>query len=61
MNDDRREYKAMHKGLARVIDVSRLVRRPALTREQQQASARAQWNVELILENCRNERPGDEE
>jgi len=62
MNDDRREYKSMRRGKARTIDVSRLRRRvsaPAPAREQQQAAARAQWNVELILENCRKEREGN--
>jgi len=34
-------------------------RRPELTLEQQQAAARAQWNVELILENYRAEREGN--
>jgi hypothetical protein len=39
----------------------RVVSAPAPTRQQQQAAARARWNVELILENCRTERPGDNE
>jgi hypothetical protein len=40
---------------------ARVVSAPAPTRQQQQAAARARWNVELILENCRTERPGDNE
>ncbi|WP_436204988.1 hypothetical protein [Caballeronia sp. LjRoot31] len=61
MNHDRREYRGQHRDKSRVILVVSPPRRPALTREEQQRRNRESWDVELILKNCANDRPGDDE